>query len=57
MWQLLLDMVGSPDEELQEAAAEHKELSSVLCGDLEGWGGGRVGERLKEEGIYGYLDS
>ena len=26
---------------LQEAAARHRELSSVLCDDLEGWGGGR----------------
>ena len=26
-----------------------------LTDDLEGWDGGRVGGRLKREGIYGYL--
>ena len=26
----------------------------VLCGDLEGWGGGWVGKRSKREGIYVY---
>ena len=33
---------------------EHRELSSVLCDNLEGWAGG-VGGRVKREGIYVYL--
>jgi len=32
-----------------EAPAQHRESSSVLCGDLDGWGGPR-GER-------GYMDT
>ena len=31
----------------QIAAEQHRELSSVLCDDLEGWDGGR----LKREGV------
>ena len=34
-----------------EAAIQHRELSSVLCDDIEGW----VGGRLKREGIYVYI--
>ena len=36
---------------LWEAAREDRELSLVLCDDLEGGGGGRGG-RLKTEGTY-----
>jgi len=28
-----------------EAAVQHRELSSVLCDDLEGWDGGEGGSR------------
>ena len=36
-----------------EAATQHRELSLVLCDDLDGWD--MVGERrLKREGIYVY---
>ena len=39
-----------------EAAGDHRELSSMLCGDLEGWDGNEgVGGRLKREEIYVYL--
>ena len=38
-----------------EAAVQHRELSSVLCGDLEGRDGGGVAERLKGEGIHVYI--
>ena len=34
-----------------EAAAQHREPSSVLCGDLEGGDGEGVGRRLKNKGI------
>ena len=27
----------------------------MLCDDLEGWGGGRMGGRVKREGIYVYI--
>ena len=37
-----------------EAAAQHRELSSVLCDDPAGWDEG-LGGRLKREGIYVYL--
>ena len=44
-----------------DAAAWHREISSVLCDVLEGWdregGIGRLGGRLKREGIWGYLYS
>ena len=29
-----------------------QELSSVLCDDLGGWDGGRLGGRFKRQGIY-----
>ena len=32
----------------------HRELSLLLCDDLEGWDGG-MGGRLKREGIYVYI--
>jgi len=32
------------------ANVDHRELSSVLCDDLEGWDGGGVGGRIKREG-------
>ena len=32
----------------------NRELSSVLCGDLEGWNGA-VGGRFKREEIYVYM--
>ena len=41
-----------------EAAVSCRELSSVLCDDLEGWDGagiGGMGERPKREGIYAYI--
>ena len=37
-----------------EAAVEHRELNSVLCGDLDEWDG-EVRGRLKREGIYVYI--
>ena len=37
-----------------EAAIQHRELSSVLCDDLEGWDEG-VGGRLKREGMDVYI--
>ena len=36
-------------------AVKHRELSPVLCDDLEGWDGMRGGGRFKREGTYGYL--
>ena len=38
-----------------EAAVQHRELSSVLCDDLEWWDRERVGGRLKREWIYVYM--
>ena len=35
-----------------ETAVQHRELSSVLCEDLEGWD---VGGRLQREGIYVHM--
>ena len=40
-------------DSLWEAAALHREISSVLCDHLEGWD--RVGGRRKGEGIWGYM--
>ena len=38
------------------ATGKHRELSSVLCDDLEGWDGVRgEGGRSKREGIYVYI--
>ena len=37
-----------------EAAVQHRELSSVVCDDPEGWDG-VVGGRSKREGIYVYI--
>ena len=36
----------------EEAAVWHRELSSVLCDDLEGLDVGGMGGRLTREGIY-----
>ena len=33
-----------------------RELSSVLCGDLEAWNGAGVGGRPKRKGIYVYTN-
>ena len=33
-----------------EDSAEHRELSSVLCDNLEGWMGDGLGGRFKREG-------
>ena len=41
-----------------DAAVSCRELSLVLCDDLEGWDGagvGGLGERSKREGIYAYI--
>ena len=38
-----------------EPALQCWELSSVLCGDLDGWDGVGVGGRLKRDGIYVYI--
>ena len=38
-------------DSLWEAAVQHRELSSGLCDDLEGW----VGGRSKREGISVYI--
>ena len=38
-----------------EAAVYPRELSSALGDDLEGWGGGGSGGRLRREGTYVYL--
>ena len=38
-----------------EAAVEHRELSSVLCDDLERWDGSGVGGRLKRKGPCVYI--
>ena len=35
-----------------EAAVQYRELSSVLCDDLEGWEVGEAGGRLGKEGMY-----
>ena len=40
-------------ESEEEAAKQHRELSSALCDDLERWDG--VGGRLMREGIYVYI--
>ena len=38
-----------------EASVQHRELSLVLCDDLEGWDwGGRIGGRFKRQRIYVY---
>ena len=37
-----------------EAAVQHRELSSVLCDDVEGWDEG-VGGRFKREGMDVYI--
>ena len=37
-----------------EAAAQHREIGSALCDDLRG-GIGRMGGRLKREGIWGHV--
>ena len=37
-----------------EAAAEHREIGSVLCDDLEGWDR-EDGGRFKREGIWGHV--
>lgn len=38
----------------QEAAAEHRELSTVLRDELEGWDGGGRGGESQEVGGYMY---
>ena len=40
-----------------EAAAEHREMSSVLCGHLEGWDreGGRETQEGGDMGMYVYV--
>ena len=40
-----------------EAAAEHREISLVLCDDLEGWDreGGREAQEGGDMGIYVYI--
>ena len=43
------------ERQLGEAAVEHRELSSVLCGDPGVWDG-RVGGRSKREGIGVYIE-
>ena len=40
-------------ESEEEAAKQHRELSSALCDDLERWD--EVGGRLMREGIYVYI--
>ena len=35
-----------------EVAVEHRELNALLGDNLERWGRGRVGGRLKREGLY-----
>ena len=37
-----------------EAAVQHRELSSVLCGDLEEWDSGVEG-KPRREGMYVYI--
>ena len=38
-----------------EASVQHRELSLVLCDDLEGWDwGGRIGGRFKRQRTYVY---
>jgi len=39
-----------------EAAVQHRELSSMLCDGLEGWGWGRGETQVQEEGIYGCIE-
>ena len=36
-----------------EPAIKHRELSSVLCGDLDGWDGGGGGKEVQEGGDTG----
>ena len=40
-----------------EAAAQHREISLVLCDDLEGWDreDGRVAQEGEDMGIYVYI--
>ena len=38
-----------------EPAVLHRELSSVLSDDLDGWVGGGVGGSSKREGIYVHI--
>ena len=39
-----------------EVAAWHRELSLVLCDELERWDGRWVGGRLRREGMYVYME-
>ena len=39
-----------------EATVQHRELSSMLCDDLEGWGWGRGERQVQGEGIYGSIE-
>ena len=38
-----------------EHAVVHRELSSVLCGDLGGWDAGGGGRETQREGICAYV--
>ena len=39
-----------------KSAVWHRELSALLCDNLDGWdGGGWVRGRLKRKGIYAYI--
>jgi len=40
-----------------EADVQYRELSSIVCDDLEGWDGMGAGRRFRREGIYMYTYS
>ena len=45
-------MTAELPDQVAAAYLKHRELSSVLCDDLDGWDGGlEVGGRSKREGI------
>ena len=39
----------------REPAVQHRELSLVLCDDLDGWDGGGGEREVQREGIYVYI--
>jgi len=56
-WESSIDIYMLPcvKHSQQEAAEEHRELSSALWDDLEGWDGSEVGGGLQREGMCVYV--